>query len=161
MAKRTPKLPPALAQHALCHPDRPHVGKGLCQQCFHTPEAELDTEKRIKRARYLEVVELHKAVDYITQQHDIAQAILVERLPEYAELHKRAAEVAAEKGDARPIEWALQSVKVGKKTVVEPPAKIAPETGVKVYVGVNIGGVPSPPEPAITVESVTLPPADV
>ena len=78
-----------------------------------------------------------------------AKAILRENIPEYAELHLSAAKVAAEKGDSRPMEWALQHVKGKDAPIVEPPAKEPVSSGVRVFVGINMGGVPTDGIPTI------------
>jgi hypothetical protein len=158
MGRRALVKSAGLETAALCHPDRPHAGKGLCGPCLKRDEGELDRDVKLKRVRYAEIAELHKAVEYVENQGRTARAILQERLPEYADLHWKAAQAAAEKGDARPAEWALQSVKAGKASVVEPPPKVPAEAGVKVFVGVNIGGIPqSATEVAIDTSATPVP----
>ena len=72
-----------------------------------------------------------------------AKAILRENLPRYAELHLTAAEIAASNGDSKPMEWALTAIKGEKgERVVEPPKADGGGGGIKVMIGVQIGGVP-------------------
>jgi len=91
-------------------------------------------------------------VDAAIDEHDLparpkyirrrTRALLAENLPEYARLHLKATQKAAEKGDARPSEWALQSVKPGSEpAVVEPAAKEITTGGIKILIGVNLGGL--------------------
>jgi hypothetical protein len=71
-----------------------------------------------------------------------ARAILAENLPEYARLHLAAAREAASKGNAIPAQWALESVKPGGEApVVEPAAKDLGGSGVKIILGIQIGGL--------------------
>lgn len=60
-------------------------------------------------------------------------------LPAYAALHKRAAQVAAANGDARPAQWALERMDVVK------PVRQAdtPSGGFTVKIGVLLPGLPS------------------
>lgn len=155
------KLPPGFAHKALCHPSKPHAGQGLCQACLERANAgeamTKTTGARIARARRTEILELHKSSEYVESLALQAKAILRERLPEYAELHWQAAQAAAEKGDARPTEWALSQVKTEKGPVVDPPAKTPESGGVKVFVGIQMGGVPSAGLPAVTVDAQSMP----
>jgi hypothetical protein len=99
-----------------------------------------DALTRIEKKQLNELTELHRSVEYIEGLARTARAILEDRLPAYADLHYKAAEIAATHGDSRPSEWALTHVKAGKEQVVAPPAKTAVEGGVKVFIGVKIDG---------------------
>jgi hypothetical protein len=89
------------------------------------------------------------------------KGFLQHNLEEYARLHVEAARVAALKGDARPAEWALQTIKVGDGPVVTPVAKEGGGGGggVKVLIGVQLGGLPPGTIPSTAI-SVSAPPAD-
>lgn len=88
------------------------------------------------------LVSLHGDKAYTKKLRKRSSAYMAEHLPEYAQLHLRATKIAADKGDARPAEWALQHVRIeGEAPVVEPPAKVAQESGIKILIGVNLGGL--------------------
>lgn len=125
---------------ALCHPQRGHVLRGLCRQCYDAqplPVREQDA-RDVKALTNLQ--DDVKALETMARE---AKEILRRRLPDYARLHFLGAEIAALKGDTRPTEWALQSVKDGKATTVDPPIKALPvgEGGVKVFIGMKISGL--------------------
>jgi hypothetical protein len=68
---------------------------------------------------------------------DSARDIVHGNIEEYARLHLAGAKVAAEKGDTRPAEWAMERTKV-----VEPKAQAAESKGLTVQIGVllpNLG----------------------
>jgi len=124
-----------------CHPDRPMFGRtGLCRECYvgvSAPPEEITPEQAVQIAEKLGDKE---EAEKIRRE---AIAILHKRLPDYARAHFEAAKAAAMKGDARPAEWALQHIKApGGATVIEPPAKGPSEGGVKILIGVNLGGLP-------------------
>ncbi len=135
---------------AICHPKRPHAERGLCRQCLIKEQKEPSTGLMATvRKSQAELVQLHKTAGRLEALEAETKAIMRENLPAYAELHKQAATVAAEKGDSRPIEWALQHVKMKDAPIVEAPAKEPATTGVRVFVGINMGGVPSDTIPTI------------
>lgn len=145
-----------LERPADCHPTRETHAEGLCAVCFFDSQRTLREQARPKTA--LEVrqkhtlIELHQEVQRVVELGKAAKAILRENLPRYAELHLTAAEVAAANGDARPAEWALQSVKGEKgERVVEPPKSDGGGGGVKILIGVNMGGLPAA---SATVETI-------
>jgi len=119
--------PPVGYQRALCHRNRIAVADGLCQTCYVTNRPPLPVPVTPRLAKeLLEEVRLS----------------LREALPEYARLHLDAARISALRGDARPAEWALQTIKAGDEPVVAPVAKDSVGGGVKVMIGVNLGGLP-------------------
>lgn len=123
---------------ATCHPERETYANDLCGVCyFDTSRVPLDPKKKEERQA---LVALHQQVEHVTNLAREAKAILRENLPRYAELHLTAAEIAASDGDARPAEWALQSVSGGKEgPVATPPAKAGSggEGGVKVFIEIG------------------------
>ena len=145
-----PSDPPPLKP--ACHKRRRYYADDLCEKCYwakrgvRTPDI----------AQQVELTELHKVVAHLEFLHQSARAIIAERLPMYAALHFDAALNAAREGDSRPIEWALTNVKAGKGVAptVDPPAKSGPQdTGVKVFIGVNLGG-PADAEKVIEMPTV-------
>jgi hypothetical protein len=137
-------------QRASCHPDRLNFKDGKCYACTAEATRRLDSQQRPAAEVQVEVAKLGEAA--LAQQ---VKGYLQHNLEEYARLHVEAARVAAFKGDARPAEWALQSVKVGEGPVVAPPAKEGGPSGVKVLIGVQLGGLPpgTVADRAITVAS--------
>jgi hypothetical protein len=135
-----PDAPAALQSRSVpsCHPDRRYFAKGMCRECYGLVDR--DSMTTLEKKQLNEMTELHRSVEYIEGLARQARAILESRLPAYADLHFHAAEVAALSGDSRPAEWALTHIKAGKEEVVRPPAKTAPEAGVKVFIGVKIDG---------------------
>lgn len=141
---------------AHCHPERELHQDGLCAVCFFD-------QKRIQELRNspakLEernaLVTLHQQVEHVVNLGKQAKAILRENLPRYAELHLTAAEIAASNGDAKPMEWALTAIKGEKgERVVEPPKSEGGSSGVKVMIGIQMGGIPTLPQGTVeTVES--------
>lgn len=127
-----------------CHPERETYANDLCGVCyFDATRVPVDPKKKEERQA---LVAMHQQVTHLKNLYLEAKAILRENLPRYAELHLTAAEIAAADGDARPAEWALQSIPGGKDEgpVATPPAKAGSvgEGGVKVFIGVKIGGLP-------------------
>ena len=155
---------------ATCHPGRYAADEaGNCRWCAQEKRTHAVVEadaksltKAARAARHQELLELHKQVEYVEGLGKTARAILQANLPEYAELHLQAAQEAAIKGDARPAEWALSQVKAGKEgQTVEPAAKTPSDSGVKVYVGINMGGIAAQSVPAIEVRGTPDGPPDV
>jgi hypothetical protein len=73
------------------------------------------------------------------QARALAKSVLQAALPDYAKLHRVAAEVAARKGDASPIHWALE-----RTGVVEPkPAAGSGGPAFTVQIGVVLPGLGS------------------
>ena len=98
-------------------------------------------ERQVKRMDN-EIEAAHREVQRMENTRDLARKILEQNLADYANLHFEGAKIAAEKGDTRPAEWALTHAKSQGKTVVDPPAKLTPDSGVKVFVGVGLGALP-------------------
>jgi hypothetical protein len=98
-------------------------------------------ERQVKRMDN-EIDAAHREVQRMENTRDLARKILEQNLAAYANLHFEGATIAAEKGDTRPAEWALMHAKSEGKTVVDPPAKLTPDTGVRVFVGVGLGALP-------------------
>jgi hypothetical protein len=144
-----------LEKPAVCHPTREAHAEDLCAVCWFDTQRLLAAERVPKTALELRqkhaLITLHQEVERVVELGRIAKATLRENLPRYAELHLTAAEVAAANGDARPAEWALQAVKGEKgERVVDPPkAENTGGGGIKILIGVNMGGLP-----AATVETV-------
>jgi hypothetical protein len=137
-----------LIEAALCHPTREAHKDKLCAVCFfdqkrlaegaRAPKSALEVQQR------QELMTLHAQVQHVTALAKEAKAILRENLPRYAELHMTAAEVAAANGDAKPMEWALTAIKGEKgERVVDPPKTEAGGAGIRVMIGVQIGGLPT------------------
>mgnify|MGYP001610756385 CR=1 FL=1 len=82
-----------------------------------------------------------------------AREALARRAPDYVDLHFQAAEVAAAKGDARPIEWALSRIAEDGARIVDSEA--AAQAMPSLSIGIALGGVRGA-LPAVTVEE--LPP---
>ena len=138
------------AEKAFCHPTRKRVtDDGLCAACLveqSLQEGPTALENRKVRGA---LRELHKNVEHVKELGEEAAAILEAGLPRYAMIHMQAAMNAAVKGDARPAEWALKNVAAGGKNVVkeQTPASGPVDTGVKVFVGVKVSGLPTTPDP--------------
>lgn len=114
-------------------------------------------EREVKRMEH-EIAAMHKTTEAMEATYATARQFLANKQFEYAQLHFEGAQVAAAKGDTRPAEWALTHVKAEGQSVVEPPAKVAADTGVKVFLGIKIGGVP---EDAMRVETISYESAPV
>lgn len=79
---------------------------------------------------------------------DEARLEIQARAAEYARLHLQASVVAAEKGKAEPMQWALERL-----GVVQPPvvAQGGQQGGVKVMIGINLPGLSKDAGQVITV----------
>ncbi len=143
---------------ALCHPSRPNFGQGLCRQCWILRDQGVRPKEMTigrtegKKAMHNELVAMQQAVEYLEGLGRAANAILRENMPEYAELHMEAARNAAAEGDSKPAEWALQHVKMTGKPVVDPPQKADTGAGVKIFLGIKVGGIPEQAIQAIAIE---------
>lgn len=131
---------------AICHPERTNYLDGMCQACAEKRLKRLETSPHLRSlpadARSL-LVEVRHLKAVLDEQIAVAKTYLQYHAPIYAQLHLEGAETAAQKGDTRPAEWALEHLKSPAGTaVVEAPTKVAADTGVKVFVGVKIGGMP-------------------
>jgi hypothetical protein len=160
---------------ALCHPHRDLCADSLCKECFAAREELLDsadpdetgkplTQKQIlaKLQRHTEFIEgMARAAETLEAHMKgygiVARQILESNLPRYALLHVKAATVAAEDGDAKPAQWALQNLKPGGRAAVEPPPKVVAEKGdkVQVLIGVNMGQTPAAERLSATVVQTT------
>jgi hypothetical protein len=136
----------------LCHPERQQVGKtGMCHECY----VGAGESKEMTFQDAMKLVEKHADPHVRKVLKDKALALLFESLPEYALLHMQAAKMAAVKGDARPAEWALTTIKeAGGTAVLEPPQKEAAPSGTKVLIAVQLGGI-SPPDSSSKVVDVS------
>jgi hypothetical protein len=121
-----------------CHPDRPQVGKtGLCHECY----IGAGTTRSLTLQDAMKIAERHADPIVGKSIREAALALLVDRLPEYAAMHFEAAKMAALKGDAKPAEWALTTIKShGNAAVVDLPKNTPTEGGIKIFVGVKLGG---------------------
>jgi hypothetical protein len=141
----------------ICHPDRLMFEKtGLCRECFLGGEAG-------KNLSFDEAMRLAKKYgDPVVRQQIKEQALaqLIQHLPEYARLHVEAARIAAGKGNSAPVEWALTTIKeAGGTAVLEPPAKVThvAEGGVKILIGVNLGGASTSVSAASNMQELPAP----
>lgn len=71
-----------------------------------------------------------------------ARKTMQERVDEYVDLHLLATKNAADKGDARPAEWALERIEEDGERVVSPPAAQAPTAMPTLAIGIALGGIP-------------------
>jgi hypothetical protein len=137
------------APGATCHPGREEFVDGLCGVCYYDMKRLAENERPPANALELyqkhKLTKLHEDVKRIEALLLSAKAIVRENMPRYAELHMIATEVAASKGDARPAEWALSSVKgeKGERAVEPPKAEASAGAGVKVIIGVQMGCLPT------------------
>ncbi len=122
-----------------CHPERPQVGTtGLCHECYVGSSA----AKSLSIQDALKLAERHADPAVALSIRTAALAILVENLPEYARMHFEASKMAALKGDAKPAEWALTMIKsASQPAVVDLPKNAPVESGVRIFVGVKLGGL--------------------
>jgi hypothetical protein len=154
MARRKPIKDPAA-----CHPERETYADQLCGVCFFDRNRLPPDPARAEERQAL--IALHQQAEHVTNLAKEAKAIVRQNLPRYAELHLTAAEIAASDGDARPAQWALESIPAGKEgPVATPPAKTtgAPgEGGFKVIIGINMGGMPQKTEEALVVDATPVP----
>lgn len=134
---------------AACHPKRRAVNADLmCRPCL---------EKRLARANNSDLTP-EKALERVKQEGverlgDKTRAFMQVNQPEYARLHLEATRVASAKGDARPAEWALTNIRTGDNPVVTPPAASGGSGGVRVLIGVQLGGLP----PGTQAQAITIP----
>ncbi len=143
---------------ANCHNDRETYASGLCAVCYMDSNRVPTDIKRGEERQAL--VKLHQDVAEVVSLGKQAKAILRQNLPRYAELHLTAAEVAAADGDARPSQWALESVIAGAEgRAAEPPAKAGPTEGggIKVIVGIQFGGVPAQKAEIVETTATSVP----
>ncbi len=145
---------------AACHPDRETFKDGNCAVChFDRNRVPVDETRRDERQA---LVKLHQEVSAVVNLGKQAKAILRDNLPRYAELHLTAAEVAAADGDARPAQWALESVIAGSEgRAAEPPVKGGSlgEGAIKIIIGVNMGGMPAPTAEIVEGTATSVPSA--
>lgn len=137
----------AKRKKALCHTNRANFRDGQCKQCWNTANITAAVERIMpdataveKRNYGHELEEAHRTVEYIENLGRQARRILEDNLPGYATMHFEGAKIAAADGDTRPAEWALSQVKAGKETPVQPPAKTAAESGIRIFIGVQTNG---------------------
>src|SRR5690606_35160895 len=77
----------------------------------------------------------------LTRRVKAVKARMIQNLPTYARLHLEAATIAAAAGDARPAEWALSNLTSdGQRAVEITKAAAEGNSGVKVFIGVKVGG---------------------
>ncbi len=152
----------AKGRKALCHPTKANYLDGQCKDCVNRAaitravEAKMPhADDKLKKQYANELTELHRSVEYIEGLGRQARGILEDNLPAYAAMHFEGAKIAAADGDTRPAEWALSQVKAGKETPVQPPAKTAGESGIKIFIGVQMAGNGEPVEAGTKVIDVT------
>lgn len=130
---------------------------GFCKECLA-----LERVKKAGQKRLAQSIEEQQAVAQVMEKdaeylHDLsveAKRILQERLPDYARMHYEGAMKAAAEGDTRPAEWALERVTddVPKSGAVVPAKKESSDGGgVRILIGVNLGGGASTTTPVIDV----------
>lgn len=135
--------PRKIRNPAPCHPERETFRDGLCGVCYYDQNRmPINIERKEERAI---LAQLLSDAAMIKRMKDQAAAIIQENLPRYAELHLTAAEVAASFGDSKPMEWALQA-KTNKEVgaVAEAADKAGGAGGIKVMIGIKMGGLPAP-----------------
>lgn len=144
------------------HLDRPGNASGFCDECWAVfaseqgfgEDRELITWDKTQAALSIlwEDPKLQHRV--LGRRMRALKAKLAFQLPIYADLHLRASRAAAEKGDTRPMEWMLTHIQADKERVVELQKGSAelPDNGVKVFIGVKVGGLP-PSDGAEVVEA--------
>lgn len=160
------------ADKALCHPMRAMFADGLCEQCNRVRDralAPLDqvvggvtTGDPLDQSERQAMLDLYSTTEYLKGCARVADAILNHNLARYAQLHMRAAEVAAEDGDAGPSQWALQHLKPAGKPVVDVPKgspggrDVTGAGGVQVLVGITLGQIPPGATTAQIVDAQTV-----
>jgi hypothetical protein len=131
---------------ATCHPERERHRDGLCAVCWfdeQRAQEKIGGLSKTKQEERQALVTLHQNVEHVVNMAKQAKAILRENLPRYAELHLTAAEIAASEGDSKPAWEALQGIKGEKgERVVEPVKDGGGGSGIKIMIGVQIGGLP-------------------
>lgn len=144
---------------SVCHPEkRAYAADGRCRACAQKPDsafAVIPHPTTAVQKRNAELQALYQATEQVEEYARLAKRIVHQHLPEYAFMHLQGAQIAAAKGDTRPAEWALSQVKAGKEgPVAEPPAKTAPETGVRVMIGIGLGNLP---QGAVSAQIIDVP----
>jgi len=157
-----PARVPDAPDKALCHPHRAMFADGLCETCVEVRTkldvlmATLDPADPVLTALKPEgqtarraMIDLFSIAEYAEGAVQYTQALMVAALPMYAKLLYRAAEVAAEDGDSRPMEFALKFAKMAEgKTVVDAPERVNAAgtkglpAGVQVLIGIQTGSLP-------------------
>ena len=74
------------------------------------------------------------------------------RVGDYVEAHWNATKVAADMGDAKPAQWALERISEGEQRVVE--KEKAGATSPNITIGIALGGIPQP-KAAIDITPIT------
>lgn len=134
---------------AVCHRKRRAVNADLlCRPCLNkrlmrAERSDLSPEQALERVQT-------QGVEKIA---DKVRAFMQANQPEYARLHLEATRVAAAKGDAKPAEWALTNIRTGDNPIVSPPKDGGGGGGIKVMIGVQIGGLP----PGVQTQAITIP----
>lgn len=72
----------------------------------------------------------------------VARAAFARRATDYVDLHFQAASVAAEDGDARPAQWAIENIVEGTDRIIEPAKSVPQSQPTGVRIGIAIGGIP-------------------
>lgn len=83
-----------------------------------------------------------------------ARASLAAAAEEYVALHLQAARAAAEDGDARPAQWALENIHAEGERIIDPPKTAPTQQPVGVRIGITMGGIPQ--QAGQTVEAVDV-----
>jgi hypothetical protein len=146
------------------HPDRPGNASGFCDECWENfagkygfaNDEELTVWENKQRSLSLAWADPPLRSSVFGRRLRAVRAALALQLPVYAALHLKAARIAAEKGDTRPMEWMLTHASVDAERAVDlqKGSADAPDSGVKVFIGVKVGGLPLPDEPPIEAEVV-------
>lgn len=74
-----------------------------------------------------------------------ARQSMQSRAEDYVEAHWNATKVAADLGDAKPAQWALERISEGEQRVVE--KEKAGTSSPSISIGIALGGVPQPKAP--------------
>lgn len=131
--EHTPAPPPADAilavEQAMVRFEEPVPVPGKCLDCDH-PSVHPDHRCTVHTGYRLVVK---------GPPRQAAKQLIDANALRYAELHMRAAEKAADKGDAEPTQWALEHL-----GVVEPLERKGPSTGVVVQIGMVLPGLREP-----------------
>lgn len=104
---------------------------------------------------------LNRSTDMVKRIIDEAKLTFVERAGRYVDLHMETVETALANGDAKSLEvarrgseWAIEHASMDGHRVVE-AEKVAADTGVKIVVGVQVGGAVMPNTQVIEVAPVS------
>src|SRR5690606_23537733 len=155
----------------LCgHADRPEYRAGYCDECWAIFAEQQGIQEQPDPAvwdkaalRLAEVWDDPKKHGVLTRRVKALKAKLALNLPAYADLHLKAAAVAAREGDAKPAQWALEHITDPEGgRVAQPAAKAVAEKsggsgGVKVFIGVKVGGLPRQAIEATVVSAEDVP----